>query len=389
VFASCEFLRAEWDIFYPAGCDAESLPGFLRPLTYVDHDLNAFPWHVVGRLVKQLEYPEANFEYLHITKYCVARATLLALKGDVLNHRDLHSVLSKNQVQFGGIYREHLIRVFRNFLEKHNIAKLPECDIHMIDPIHGAGQVAKNRDLLQCLIHTAEFDYTNTLIFLSLSPDSDEKIFEQTAGYWDCGSEMPGGSSIPVLITLHATGYYIQPCKEEAKRMTCARRRMQKISVRLQEVFEFEKNENLMTEPVCSKKAGSTTGKTENNAVDTATRTLVKVIGDFKAIILPNERKAISLTRKYKMRPFLRFVHCWVTERGTPDFYIEEVRDAYNKQFTGSLVNKEWRSDRFQDDLFRDNKREFAQLFDTIDKTTGHYRLKVTFQTAETPRRRG
>jgi hypothetical protein len=164
---------------------------------------------------------------------------------------------------------------------------------------------------------------------------------------------------------------------------------MQKITVRLQEVFEFEKNENLKTEPVGSKKVESTTGTTKNKTADTAARPLVKVIGDFRAIILPNERKAISLTRKYKMRPFLRFVHSWVTERGTPDFYIEELRDAYNAQFTGSLVKKGWRSDRFQDDLFRDNKREFALLFDTIDKTTGHYRLKVTFQTAETPRRRG
>lgn len=155
---SYEILQAEWDITYPAGCDAVSLTGFLRPLTYVDHGLNAFPWHVVGRLVKQLEDPEPNFEYLHITKYCVARATLLALMGDVLDQSKLHTALSKHQVQFGGIYRNHLIRVFRSFLEKNNIAKLPECDIHMIDPLHGEGQVAKNRNLLQCLIHTAEFD---------------------------------------------------------------------------------------------------------------------------------------------------------------------------------------------------------------------------------------
>jgi hypothetical protein len=389
VSESYEILQAERDITYPAGCDAVSLTGFLRPLTYVDHGLNAFPWHVVGRLVKQLEDPEPNFEYLHITKYCVARATLLALMGDVLDQSKLHTALSKHQVQFGGIYRNHLIRVFRSFLEKNNIAKLPECDIHMIDPLHGEGQVAKNRNLLQCLIHTAEFDYTNTLIFLSLAPDDDEKIYEQTAGYWGRGGEMPKGSSIPVVVTLHATGYYINPCKEDAKRMSSAGRRMQKITVRLQEVFEFEKNENLKTEPVGSKKVESTTGTTKNKTADTAARPLVKVIGDFRAIILPNERKAISLTRKYKMRPFLRFVHSWVTERGTPDFYIEELRDAYNAQFTGSLVKKGWRSDRFQDDLFRDNKREFALLFDTIDKTTGHYRLKVTFQTAETPRRRG
>jgi hypothetical protein len=176
-----------------------SIPNVLRPFTNVEHELESFPWHMAGQLVKQLENPEANFEYLHLTKYCVARAALLAIKGDVLDRADLHTALCKHQVQFGGIYRKHLIRVFRNFLEKHNIANLPECDIYMIDPLHGSGQVAKNRDLLQCLIHTAEFDYTNTLIFLSLAPEADEKIFDQTAGYWGRGGEMPKASSVPVL----------------------------------------------------------------------------------------------------------------------------------------------------------------------------------------------
>jgi hypothetical protein len=88
------------------------------------------------------------------------------------------------------------------------------------------------------------------------------------------------------------------------------------------------------------------------------------------------------------MRPFLRFIHSWVTERGTYDFYIEEVRDEFNMQFTGGLLKRGWRSDRFQDDLFKDNKEEFSQLFETIDKVTGHYRLKVCFQTADTPQRR-
>jgi hypothetical protein len=343
--------------------------------------------------VNHLENPKANFEYLHITKYCVARAAVLALKGEVLDQTDLHATLSKDQVQFAGIYRKHLIRAIRNFLEKHNIANLPECEIHEIDPLHGPGQLEHNRLLILCVIQTAELDYLNTLNFLSLAPDPDEEIFHFSAGYWGRGAEMSKAADVPVLVTFHETGYYIKPCKDDAKRMTRSRRRMQKISVIRQEAFAFEKKEKPKHEPVASKKvtAASSSAAPDsmvNKTTNLDSRPLVKVIGDFKAIILPNAQKAISLSRKYKMRPFLRFIHSWVTERGTYDFYIEEVRDEFNMQFTGGLLKRGWRSDRFQDDLFKDNKEEFSQLFETIDKVTGHYRLKVCFQTADTPQRR-
>lgn len=367
---SFEIFQAEWDIFYPVGCDAASLTGFLRPLTYVDHGLNAFPWYVVGRLVLQLEYPDPDFEYLHITKYCLARATLLALMGDVLDQRKLNTALSKNQVQFGGIYRKHLIRVFRNFLEKNNIAKLPECDIHRVDPLHGSGQVAKNRDLLHCLIHTAECDYTNTLEFLSLAPESDEKIFDQTAGYWGRGGEMPKGSGVPALVTTHATGYYIKPCKDDAKRMTCAGRRMQKISVRNQEEFPFTK------EPVGKSQL---TDDSENPKTAPDGRPTAKVLGDFNVIVMPNGKK-INLTAKHKGRAFLQFIHQRLSETGTAEFYDEEMRVAFNTQFSRNLAHKQWRSDRFRDDLFRGKEIEFDLLFETLDKGAGHYRLRIVFE---------
>ncbi len=393
---SCEIHRAEWDIPYPVGCDMASIPNVLRPFTNVEHELESFPWHMAGQLVKQLENPEANFEYLHLTKYCLARAALLAIKGDVLDRADLHTALCKHQVQFGGIYRKHLIRVFRNFLEKHNIANLPECDIYMIDPLHGSGQVAKNRDLLQCLIYTAEFDYTNTLIFLSLAPEADEKIFDQTAGYWGRGGEMPKASSVPVLVTTHATGYYIKPCKADAKRMTCAGRRMQTISVRNQEEFPFVTESVGRKEPggrhpltggekpVTSKPAsvGSECKNTEHG------RPHAKVLGDFNVIVLPGGRERIDLTSKHKGRAFLQFIHQRLSETGTDEFYDEEMREAFNSQFSRNLAHRQWRSDRFRDDLFRGKELEFDQLFETLDKCTGHYRMKVSFEMTKMTRRR-
>lgn len=60
---SCEIYRAEWEIPYPAGCDAASLPGFLRPLTHVEHELESFPWPLVVRMKRNLEEPAASFEH--------------------------------------------------------------------------------------------------------------------------------------------------------------------------------------------------------------------------------------------------------------------------------------------------------------------------------------
>jgi len=323
-------------------------------------------------LVKHLENPAANFEYLHITKYCVARATLLALNGDELDHRELHTALSKNQVQFGGIYRKHLILTFRNFFETHNIAKLPECDIHLIDPIQGSGQVAKNRDLLQCLIHTAEFDYKNTLTFLSLAPETNEIIYHHPASHWGLGGDMPKAPSVPVLVTTHATGYYIQPCKDEAKRMTCARRSMHKISVRNQEEFAFTK------ETESSERAG--TPETERTEVTFPEgMPTAKVLGDFNVIVMPNGKK-INLTAKHKGRAFLQFIHQRLSETGAAEFYDEEMRVAFNAQFSRDLAHRQWRSDRFRDDLFRGKEIEFDLLFETLDKGSGHYRLRVIFE---------
>ena len=173
---SCEIHRAEWDILYPAGCDAASLPGFLRPLTYVDHDLNAFPWYVVGRLIELLEKPEPSFEYLHVTVYFRARAAMLALNGDVLDHTDPFGALSKHQLQIGGIYRKHLQRYLLMFMQKHNRARLPECDRHRMDPFVDPSEAEKNRDLLRRVIQAAERAFINTLNFISEGPGLDARI---------------------------------------------------------------------------------------------------------------------------------------------------------------------------------------------------------------------
>jgi len=377
------------------------MPGLLLSLTSVKHDMDSFPWYLSGRLIEILESPEASFEYLQLTMFFRARAAMLALQGNVLDHAGLHTALSKNQVQIGGIYLRHLLRAIRNFLAKHNLAQLPDCEIHNIDPFHGPKQVEKNRELLQCLIHTADFDFLSTLNFLSLSPDSSETIFNYSVGYWGDGAEMPVRWDVPAIVTTHGAGYDIRPCLDASKRMSCARIPLQKIEVRNQAEFPFEIDEIRQTEPANRKELTVSSEKIPaairdekpahaiGTTADMAGRPQVTVIGDFRAIVLPNERKAIPLVKKYKTRTLLRFIQKRVAENGSTDFYVEEIREIYNAQLSERQATRRWRSDRIREDLFGKIKRVFDLLFETLDKGAGHYRLRVSFITPEVARERG
>ena len=178
------------------------------------------------------------------------------------------------------------------------------------------------------------------------------------------------------------------PCREEVKRSSRAMRLAQMYTVSDQEEFGFEKDENMKTDNrgqrtgdmVDSKKPIGSGQSSENSDPK---RPQAKVIGDFKIIILSNGQKAITLATKHKTRAFLRFIHRRLTESGTMDFYVEEMREAFNAQFTGDMAHKQWQSDRIREDLFRGMEREFDQLFEPLDKVAGHYRLSVAFLTAE------
>jgi hypothetical protein len=347
--------------------------------------MDAVPWHLANRLVQYLENPEAIFEYLHLTEFFRARAAMLALKGKVLNQAGLHTALSKYQVQVGGIYRYHLIRTARTFLEKHNLAQLPECDIHDVDPFHGPKQVEKNRELLHCVIQTADFDFLATLNFLSVANELHEEIANHPLGFWVKGAGKPDVVFVAVQVQKTDYGYDVMPPPDEVKRLTRERRLVQMYSVRKQEELPLWDKPVGSEVPVGSQQLAEPTDKT----ADTAGRPQVKVIGDFRAIILPHEQKAIPLVKKYKTRAFLRFIHNRLTEHGTSEFYIEEIRDAYNAQLPQNLVTRQWRSDRCRDDLFGKIKWVFDHLFETLDKGTGHYRLRVSFLTPEMALRRG
>ena len=236
-----EIHRADWTIPYPGDIDEKKVPHILRPLTHVEHEWDAFPWHLAARLVELLEQPQPSFEYYHLTAFFRARAAMLALKGEVLNHTDLFTALCQYQVQAGGIYRKHLLYFLGAFLKKHNFAKLPDCDGEQFDPLRDPKQAVENRDLIERVMRSSELTYLSTLNFISVAAELEEEVGRHTVGFWVKGAEMPKAVDVPVRKIRHDVGYELLPAPDEVKQLIRAGRPVKKIMVRLQEEFGFAK----------------------------------------------------------------------------------------------------------------------------------------------------
>jgi hypothetical protein len=360
-----EIHPADWGIPYPADPDEKSVPGLLRSLTCVEHEVDDFPWHLVSRMTGILEAPEASFEYLHLTAFFRARAAMLALKGNVLDHTELHSVLGKHRVQAGGIYRKHLLRCIRTTIAKHNLGQLPECDLHPLDPANDPNQTEKNRDVIHRVVRATEIDYLKTLNFISVATEMEEEIARHSVEFWVQGAEMPKPLDVRVRVRQHDGGHDLLPAREEVKRLIRAGRPVHKVRVRLQGALQLGMGDR---------------GKTVDHRHQTSDRkgeaSRWDVIGDFNVIRMPGVRQEINLSRKHKARAVLRFIHQWVADQGTREFYVEEVRDAFNRQFTGDDRQRCWISDRFREDLFRGKEKEFDLLFESVEKMAGRYRVR-------------
>jgi len=367
--ASCrlhnEIHPADWTIPYPRDCHAESVPSVLRPLTHVTHDLDSFPWHLAGQLAHHLEKPEASFEYLQLTTFFRARAAMLALKGKILDHTDLHIALSKHQVQVGGIYRKQLLRCIRTAMTKHNLGQLPECIVHPLDPHHDPNQLEKNRTLIHRVIQAAEIEYENTLTFISVATELDEEVSRHTVGFWVKGAEMPKATKVRVRVRLHDIGHDVLPCRDTVKRMIQTGLPVEIIAVKMQAEFGF------------APAVGGISEFKEKISEGQERPKVAKIIGDFKAILLPSGRK-MMLTRKHKRRAFLRAVYQWCTKKKTDTFFWQDILEDYNETFKNPCQRTLMiSSDRIDNDLFKGQKAEFEELFQILDRTAGHLRLKL------------
>jgi len=298
---------------------------------------------------------------------------MLALNGRILDHADLHKALSKHQVQFGGIYRKLLIRSIRTALTKHNLGQLPECIVHPLEPGHDSNLQEKNRALIHRVIESAEIEYVNTLTFISVATELDEEFSRHSVGFWIKGAEMPKATNVRVRVRRHGGGYDVFPCEDDVKRMMRAGILVQKIAFKLQAEFGLAPAVGGISD---FKGKISEDGEFERQTFDKAQGGAAKIIGDYRVIRIVGGIR-INLATKHKARAFLGFVHRALNKAGQKDFYVEEMREVFNAQYTGEMSGKQWTSDRFREDLFRDKEREFDLLFESLERGSGYYRMKL------------
>jgi hypothetical protein len=227
-----EIHEADWSIPYPGDMDENDVAAVLLRVTDVEYEWDAFPWHLVTRLVDVLENPAASFEYLHLTSFFRARAAMLALKGNVLDHRDLHASLSRHEVQVGGIYRKHLLSHAGEHLEKHDLTRLPPCHGEDGDSTDSGAELEGNRAVVRKVVKRAEAEYLKTLNFISVAAHMDEEVARHSVGFWVKGAEMPKRVGVRVRVRRHEGGHEVRPSEEDVKRMIKTDQPFGKIVVR-------------------------------------------------------------------------------------------------------------------------------------------------------------
>lgn len=115
------------------------------------------------------------------------------------------------------------------------------------------------------------------------------------------------------------------------------------------------------------------------NAPHVADKPVARVSGDFAAITLPSGCY-MPLALKYKRRAFLRAVAAFCRENKTDIFDAERVIEDYNNALPPTKQKRAISTPRVMSDLFKGQKDEFTELFETRDQTAGIFRLKVRFE---------
>lgn len=104
-------------------------------------------------------------------------------------------------------------------------------------------------------------------------------------------------------------------------------------------------------------------------------RVKADIVGPYKMIRFG--KRQIDLSKKFKARSFLQFVHARLLG-GDGLFHVEEMRDLFNSQFGKELAGRCWKSERLKEDLFKGlEEGDFELLFEIVNQSTGLYRIKI------------
>ncbi len=92
----------------------------------------------------------------------------------------------------------------------------------------------------------------------------------------------------------------------------------------------------------------------------------------YKRIIFP-DGSVVNLSRAYKRRAVVGFIHTQLALKASRVFDVEVMREEYNRHHPGNP----WNSDRIREDLFKRHLEDFDLLFETVDASLGRYRMII------------
>lgn len=98
----------------------------------------------------------------------------------------------------------------------------------------------------------------------------------------------------------------------------------------------------------------------------------IKITPDYKRITFP-DGYVVNLSRAYKKRAVVRYIHEMAIRNQDAEFELEYAREEFNRLYP----KLDWRGDRLKDDLFKERHQDFDHLFELIDSSFGKYRIKL------------
>ena len=96
----------------------------------------------------------------------------------------------------------------------------------------------------------------------------------------------------------------------------------------------------------------------------------VEIERDYMVIRIGDEE--IDFFRKKKRREFVKFVHQRKLQTGEDTFKFQDMVEDMAQQ-TGRTIE----SERFEDDLFKGQSKEFHLLFQVVNRRKDLYRIKI------------
>ncbi|MCE9616447.1 MAG: hypothetical protein K8T26_19410 [Lentisphaerae bacterium] len=365
---------------YPAKCTREVLLKMLREFAAEWPGWETFPWRITRDIHQLIDDPPVNFHYLMTQFWLTAYACHVVLTETFASQEDLLDMMIRERFEFVGVFRHHLITALQYLRDQEGKAYIPDCT--GIEEGHlGVTQeeLARRRRVFREAVERGARETVRVLNYASQATDMNKRVSGRTLRAWAQGDDMPSPQELQVVLSQENGLTVISPTREERAQFARVKKTIPRLLVHGLSAQSLRRPEEPGTAAPLPTVPDPEVAMPPEPKPDVAPPPSVKlakasIIGDFMGIRFGTE--VVELSNRPKPRAFLRFLHKRLANSPERDFYVEEMREAFNAEIPDSHAKRRWTSDRFREDLFKGLEQKFDLLFETLDKSSGHYRLK-------------